>query len=146
MAIKVHTYRASMCLPVISIRPLRAIKVSLPQQRKIPEEKWGRPTNETPFILLSCCKVLNQDRIYASFSSLGSVHHKYLLPGRHSTAPSAQWLDWCGKERPQHSLKWEGGQESVQWHTSGLSPAPGDGQKRNHFGLNCFKTERKVCH
>lgn len=37
------TYRASVYLPVRSISPLRAMKVSLPQQRKIPAEKWGRP-------------------------------------------------------------------------------------------------------
>lgn len=33
------TYRASVDLPVRSISPLRAMKVSLPQQRKIPAEK-----------------------------------------------------------------------------------------------------------
>lgn len=39
VSLSTHTYRASACLPVISSSPRRAMKVSLPQQRKIPAEK-----------------------------------------------------------------------------------------------------------
>lgn len=39
LSVAAGTYRASTCLPVSSMRPLRAMKVSLPQQRKIPAEK-----------------------------------------------------------------------------------------------------------
>ena len=41
------THRASVCLPVSSMSPLRAMNVSLPQQRKMPDEKWGRPEDHS---------------------------------------------------------------------------------------------------
>lgn len=38
-----ETHLASWYLPVTSNKPLSAIKVSLPQQRMKPVEKWGKP-------------------------------------------------------------------------------------------------------
>lgn len=38
-ALNVDMYLASTCLPVTSMRPRRAMNVSRPQQRKIPDEK-----------------------------------------------------------------------------------------------------------
>lgn len=37
---------ASRWRPVTSMSPLRAMNVSRPQQRKIPEEKWGKPMRQ----------------------------------------------------------------------------------------------------
>lgn len=75
---RMHTYRASACLPVISISPLRAMKVSLPQQRKIPEEKWGRPKEEVCMLHVSV-RWLNQQMTVHLLLLLLLLYYKYFI-------------------------------------------------------------------
>lgn len=124
-----YEYLASRCRPVTSMSPLRAINVSLPQQRKIPAEKWGNPVKAPQKMIYS------GDLSNFTMTAL-TEETSHLQPSRHSTALSALWSHWNDKAHRSGLVREEEELDIDPRHTSGPIPEPEALQKLSHSVQN----------